>query len=203
MDARLHKRALRLSYFTVGYNVLEGVVSIGAGMWAGSVALVAFGLDSFVESFSGGVMIWRFSAHEKMTEEDEERAEKKATRLVGYTFFVFAAYVLYESVDKLYMHEAPEPTILGIIIAAVSLVVMPVLYYMKRETAEAVGSRSLAADSMQTLACTFLSLSLLVGLGLNYLFALWQADPVVGLVIVAFLVREGYRALTQEELCSC
>lgn len=203
MSIELHKRALRLSYFTVGYNVVEGVVSIIAGLWAGSVALVGFGLDSFVESFSGGVMIWRFSRHPDISKEEEERVEKKAVRLVGYTFFIFAAYVLFESLKTLYLQEAPEPTLLGIIIALVSLIVMPVLFYMKYTTARKMGSRSLAADSKQTLACVFLSVSLLVGLGLNYLFGIWQADPAVGLVIVVFLVKEGYTALTEEELCSC
>ncbi len=207
MTAGLHKRALTLSYFTVGYNLLEGLVSVAAGVWAGSVALVGFGLDSFIESLSGGVMIWRFRTHESMSEveekEDEERAERRAIKLVGYTFFVLAAYVLYESIDKLYFGEAPDPTLLGIVIALVSLVVMPVLYYMKKKTGEELGSRSLVADSRQTLACVFLSFALLIGLGLNYLFGLWRADPVVGLLIVAFLVREGYKALKEEKLCSC
>jgi divalent metal cation (Fe/Co/Zn/Cd) transporter len=194
MRTQLHKRALSLSYFTVGYNIVEGVVSVLAGLWAGSVALVGFGLDSFVESFSGGVMIWRFSRHEKLSEEEEERVEKKAVRLVAYTFFIFAAYVLYESVKKLYLHEAPAPTLLGIVIALVSIIVMPILFFMKYKTGKAIGSRSLVADSKETLACVFLSVSLLIGLGLNYLFGLWQADPAVGLVIVLFLVKEGYGA---------
>jgi divalent metal cation (Fe/Co/Zn/Cd) transporter len=200
---QLHKRALALSYFTVGYNILEGVVSILAGLWAGSVALVGFGLDSFVESLSGGVMIWRFSQHESLSKEEEERIETKAVRFVACTFFVFAAYVLYESIKKLYLKEAPDPTLLGILIAVVSIIVMPVLFYMKYKTAKSIGSRSFVADSKQTLACVFLSISLLLGLGLNYLFGLWQADPAVGLVIVVFLVKEGYTALTEEELCSC
>jgi divalent metal cation (Fe/Co/Zn/Cd) transporter len=203
MRSQLHKRALSLSYFTVGYNILEGVVSVLAGLWAGSVALVGFGLDSFVESLSGGVMIWRFSQHEKISEEQEERVDKKAVRLVAYTFFIFAVYILYESVKKLYLHEAPAPTLLGIIIAVVSLIVMPILFYMKNKTGKELGSRSLVADSKQTLACIFLSISLLVGLGLNYIFGLWQADPAVGLVIVVFLVKEGYSAFKQGELCSC
>lgn len=202
MRPELHRRALLLSYFTVGYNVVEGVVSVIVGFWAGSVALTAFGLDSFVESLSGGVMVWRFRDRE-ISPEKEEAIEKKAVRLVGYTFFVFAAYVLYESVKKLYLVEAPEPTLLGMIIALVSLVVMPVLFYMKYKTGKAMGSRSLLADSKQTLACILLSVALLIGLGLNYHFGLWQADPVVGLVIVGFLLKEGYSALKREELCSC
>ena len=203
MEIKLHKKALFLSYFTVGYNILEGVVSILAGVLAGSIALVGFGLDSFVESLSGGVMIWRFRQHGKISEEEEERIEKKAVKLVGYTFFILGIYVLYESIKKLYFGEIPNPSLLGIIIAIISLIVMPVLFLMKYRTGKAIGSRSLVADSKETLACMFLSGALLIGLGLNYFFGLWQADPIVGLVIVVFLFKEGYSTLKEEELCSC
>ncbi len=203
MKETLQKRALLLSYLTVGYNVLEGVVSIFAGFLAGSIALVGFGLDSFVESLSGGVMIWRFRPHPGLSPEEEERREKKAVRLVGCTFFVLAAYVLYESVKKLWLQEAPDPSLLGIAIACISLILMPVLFYYKYSTGKSLGSASLVADSKQTLACAFLSSALLVGLGLNYLYGLWQADPVIGLLIAAMLVREGYTALKEEKLCTC
>ncbi len=203
MDSRLHNKALHLSYFTVGYNILEGGISIFAGILAGSIALVGFGLDSFVESLSGGVMIWRFRQHGKISEEQEERIEKKAVKLVGYTFFVLGVYVLYESVKKLYFGEIPNPSLLGIIIAIISLIVMPILFLMKYRTGKSIKSRSLIADSKETLACMFLSGALLIGLGLNYLFELWQADPIVGLVIVIFLFKEGYTTLKEEELCGC
>jgi divalent metal cation (Fe/Co/Zn/Cd) transporter len=203
MDSRLHKKALLLSYFTVGYNLVEGIVSIFAGLLAGSTALVGFGLDSFVESFSGSVMIWRFRKQGKISKEEEERVEKKAIRLVAYTFFLLGAYVLYESVKKIYFHEIPDPSLFGIIIAIVSIIVMPVLFYMKYRTGESINSRSLVADSKQTLACVFLSVALLIGLGLNYLYGLWQADSVVGFVIVAYLIKEGYATLKEEKLCSC
>lgn len=199
----LRKRALRLSYITVGYNVLEGVVSIFAGWLAGSIALVGFGLDSFMESLSGGVMIWRFTHGEGISPEEELRRERKAIRLIGYTFFVFGAYVLYESLEKLLTAEAPEPSLFGIIIAVVSLVAMPLLFYMKYRTGKKMNSRSLVADSKQTLACIFLSLALLVGLGLNYLWGLWWADPAVGLLVVAYLIREGREALQGQKLCTC
>lgn len=196
----LNKRALSLSYFTVGYNILEGIISIFAGLLAGgSIALVGFGLDSFVESLSGSVMIWRFRKHGKISEEEEERVEKKATRLIAYTFFILGAYVLYESVKKLYLREPAEPSLFGIIIAVVSIIVMPALFYVKYRTGRAMGSRSLIADSKETLACVFLSAALLIGLGLNYLYGLWQADPIVGLIIVMFLIKEGYSTLTEEE----
>ena len=203
MKEELQKRALLLSYLTVGYNLLEGTVALFAGYLAGSIALVGFGLDSFVESLSGGVMIWRFRPHAGLSPEEEERLEKKAVRLVGYTFFILAAYVLYESVEKLWFQEAPAPSLLGIIIACVSLILLPALFYYKYSIGRSLVSASLMADSKQTLACAFLSLALLIGLGLNYFYGIWQADPVIGLLIVALLVREGYEALKEEKLCTC
>jgi len=203
MNSSLHKKALLLSYFTVGYNVLEGIVSIIAGSLAGSIALVGFGLDSFVESLSGSVMIWRFRKHGKMTEEEEERVEAKAIRLIAYTFFILGSYILYESVKKLCFHEIPYPSLLGIIIAIVSMIVMPVLFYIKYRTGKSINSKSLMADSKQTLACAFLSVALLIGLGINYLYGLWWADPIVGVIIVIFLIKEGYTALKEGKVCSC
>jgi cation diffusion facilitator family transporter len=199
----LYKRALFLSYFTVGYNFLEGIVSIFAGLLAGSIALIGFGLDSFVESLSGGVMIWRFSKHGKVSEEEEVKIEAKAIKFVAFAFFILGAYVLYESSKKLYFQEISEPSILGIIIAIISIIVMPVLFYMKYKTGKMLGSRSLLGDSKHTLACVFLSVALLVGLGLNYLYGLWWADPMVGFIIVVFLIREGYSTLKEAKLCSC
>jgi cation diffusion facilitator family transporter len=197
------QKALRLSYLTVGYNILEGALSLFAGAVAGSIALVGFGLDSFVESLSGGIMIWRFRRHADLTPEEEERREKLATKLVGWTFFALAAYVLYESLKKLVFQEAPAPSLLGIIIAAVSLVLMPFLFFLKLRVSSDTGSRSLKADAKQNLACAFLSLALLVGLGLNYVAGLWQADPIIGLIIAAVLGREGCETLKEEKLCSC
>lgn len=196
----LNRRALLLSYFTVVYNILEGIVSIFAGLLAGgSIALIGFGMDSFVESLSGSVMIWRFRKYGKISEEEEEKVERRATKLIAYTFFILGAYILYESVKKLYLHEPSEPSLLGIIIAIVSIIVMPVLFYAKYKTGKSIGSRSLVADSKETLACVFLSAALLIGLGINYLYGLWQADPIVGLIIVILLVKEGYSTLTEEE----
>lgn len=203
MQAGLQSRALSLSYFTVAYNLLEGVVSIGAGLAAGSVALVGFGLDSFVESLSGSVMIWRWSRGSQLAPEEEERLESQAIRLVGYTFFALAAYVAYESLSKLYWREMPETSLLGMIIAVVSLIVMPILFFLKRSTAQSLNSASLAADSRQTLGCVLLSVALLIGLGLNYAFGLWWVDPLIGLGIVGFFVKEGYAAIKHRVVCSC
>jgi cation diffusion facilitator family transporter len=198
-NAALNRKALLLSYITVGYNILEGAVSILAGAFAGSIALVGFGLDSFVESLSGGVMIWRFRKQGKISKEEEERAEGIATKLVSYTFFILAIYILYESINKLISQKTPEPSLFGIIIAIISMITMPILFYQKYRTGKELNSKSLVADSKETLACLFLSFALLVGLGVNYLFGLWQADPAVGLIIVVFLAREGYELFRGEE----
>ncbi len=203
MIANLHRRALWLAYATVGYNILEGAASVLAGAWSGSIALIGFGLDSFVESLSGGVIIWRFARHGRMSPAAEARKEEQAVRLVGYTFFVLAAYVLYEAGKKLVFREVPEPSLVGLIIAGVSLVAMPALFWLKYRTARQLGSRSLLADAKQTLACFFLSAALLVGLGLNYLGGYWQADPMVGLAIGALLLKEGCGTLKEGKLCSC
>jgi len=203
MIASLHRRALLLSYFTVGYNLLEALVSLLAGYLAGSIALVGFGLDSLAESLSGGVMIWRFRHGPELSAEAEERRERQAVKIVGYTFLVLGAYVLIESLKKLYFQEIPAPSLLGIIIALVSLTVMPAVFIIKYRTGKSLNSRSLMADSKQTLACAWLSLALLIGLGLNYLYGFWQADPVIGLVVVVFLAKEGLTALKEQKLCAC
>lgn len=203
-EAQLRRRALRLSYFTVVYNLLEGLVSVAAGAVAGSVALVGFGLDSFVESLSGGVMIWRFwgTRGQAASCEAEDR-EARALKLVGWTFWILGAYVLYESAEKLLLGDRPEPSAVGMAIVGVSLVVMPALYVAKRRTAERMGSRSLAADSKQTLACMGMSAAVLAGLVLNQLFGLWQADPLIAIGIALLLFREGRAAIREGKLCAC
>ncbi len=203
MTSRPQSHALILSYLTLGYNLLEALASLLAGYLAGSVALTGFGLDSLVESLSGAIMIWRFRPHPGLTPAQEARKEKLAIKLVGCTFFFLAAYVTFESLRKLYEREMPEPSLLGLIIALISIILMPTLFFLKRRTSRALNSRSLLADARQTLACFFLSIALLLGLGLNYLFGLWQADPVTGLLISAVLLKEGYATLTAEELSSC
>jgi divalent metal cation (Fe/Co/Zn/Cd) transporter len=191
----LRRKALLLSYLTVGYNLLEGIVSVAASASAGSIALVGFGLDSAVESLSGCVMIWRLRRAGAGGEEEEERMERKAARFIGATFFILAAYVLYESGSSLLSREAAGRTVLGVVIAAASLVAMPALFLSKYRLGVRMGMGSLVADSRETLACAFLSAALLAGLGLNYLWGLWWADPAAGLVIAAFLVREGVETI--------
>jgi len=199
----LYKKALLLFYFTLGYNILEGLASIFTGLSTDSIALFGFGLDSFIESLSAGVMVWRFRKHEKISKEEEERIEAKAIRLIAYAFFILGAYVLYESTKNLYFCEISDPSLLGIIIAIASIIVMPILFYMKYRTGKSIDSRSLVMDSKQTLACVSLSVALLIGLGLNYFYKLWWADPIIGLIIATFLIKEGYGALNEEKLCSC
>lgn len=195
----LYRKALTLSYFTVGYNILEGVASVIAGAFAGSIALVGFGLDSFVESLSGIIMIWRFRKHGIVSLEEEEEIEHRALKLVGYTFFILTAYILYESVTKLYYVEIPDTSLVGIIIAVLSIIIMPILYIKKVQVGKTIGSKSLLSDAKETLACTFLSFALLLGLGLNYLWGLWQADPIVGIIVALYLVKEGREIVTGEE----
>lgn len=186
-----YRKGLFLEYFTVGYNIIEAFASIVFGSIANSIALIGFGLDSVVESLSGLVLIWRLRQHGKIPEAEEERIEKKATRIVALTFFVLGFYVLFQSLKKLIGKEIPDPSLPGIIIAMVSMLIMPVLTWQKYRTGKQIRSRALIADSKETLACAFLSVALLFGLGSNYLFGFWQADPIAGLIIVIFLFREG------------
>jgi cation diffusion facilitator family transporter len=198
-NLKMNKKALILSYITVAYNIAEGIVSVIAGAVAGSIALIGFGVDSFIESLSGGVMIWRFRNRKKLSDEEEERIEKRAAILVGITFFILAIYVIYESISQLISQDAPDTSLFGIIIAFVSLILMPILFYQKYKTGKAIGSRSLIADSKETLACMFLSFALLIGLSANLLFGFWQADPIVALIISIFLIREGYETIWGED----
>jgi divalent metal cation (Fe/Co/Zn/Cd) transporter len=195
-------RALRLGYFTVGWNVIEGVVAIVAAAAAGSRALLGFGLDSAVESLSGAVLIWRLRV-ERRDPELAERVERRALRLIGWTFFVLGAFVAVDALRSLLGHQEPESSPVGIALTAVSLVVMPLLATRKRRLGRAMGSRAVEADSAQTRACAYLSLVVLVGLVLNSLFEWWWADPVAALLVVVFLVREGREALTAEHVDDC
>ena len=197
--SRLVKKGLYLEYINVAYNVLEAVAAIVFGGLSNSIALIGFGLDSIVESLSGLVLIWRLRQHGRISPELEEKIERRATRFVAITFFILGAYIGYESIDKLISSEIPEPSLPGIIIAIVSLVAMPFMAWMKYRTGKQIGSRALVADSKETIACAFLSVALLFGLGLNYLFGFWQADPIVGIMIVLFLFKEGWELWNEED----
>ena len=196
---KLYKKALHLEYFTVIYNILEAVASIIAGGIANSIALVGFGMDSIVESLSGFVLIWRLRKHGTLSPAEEEKIEHKASIFVGITFFILGAYVLYESIMKIINREISDPSLPGIIIAVLSLIIMPVLAWKKYRLGKTLNLPSLVADSKETLVCSFLSAALLAGLGARYFFEIHLADPIVGLIIVVFLFREGYELIFEEE----
>ncbi len=199
-DARsqLERRASFLSYFTVAYNIVEGVVVIIAGAMTNTVSLIGFGIDSFVESLSGSIMIWRFSRHG-----DSGKKEEKATKLVSFSLAILGAYILYESVDKLVSGEANERSVIGLIVLILSLIVMPILYSAKKRVAKELHSHSLSADSKQTLACTLMSFVTLIGLGVDYFYPLPWIDPVLGIGIAGYLLREALQTYREKKLCAC
>lgn len=198
-DARLldTRAGRRLEYFTLGWNVIEAAVAITAGVLAGSIALIGFGSDSVIESLSGLVLLWRLQSHEA-----DEKRERIALRLVGGCFLILAVYVGFEAVHSLIEREPPDASIVGIALATLSVIIMPILARAKRRVAVKLNSASLAADSRQTDLCAWLSAILLGGLGLNALFGWWWADPVAALVMVPIILREGIQALRGEE-CEC
>lgn len=192
-----YRKALLLEYFTLGYNILEAVLSIFAGIVAGSVALIGFGLDSIAESLSGVVLIWRLKKQSTITSKlEESEVEAKAQKLVGASFVILASYILYETIKMVVTVSIPAPSLLGIIIAGTSLVVMPFVSYKKYRLGQRLSLKSLIADAKETLVCSLLSFALLAGLLANYFFGLWQVDPLVSLLIVAFLFKEGRELLT-------
>ena len=195
-------RGRRLEYLTVGWNSLEAIASIIAGVLAGSIALVGFGLDSVIETSSGAALLWRLSHANEQTAERRERAERIALRIVGASFLALSAYVGVEAARDLWTREAPEHSIPGIVIAVLSLIAMPLLARAKRNVARTLNSHALKADSRQTDLCAYLSAILLGGLLLNFLLGWWWADPVAGLIMVPIIVREGIDALKGDP-CAC
>jgi divalent metal cation (Fe/Co/Zn/Cd) transporter len=193
------KKGRWLEYATVGWNCLEAILAIGAGLLAGSVALVGFGFDSVIESLSGVALLWRLHRDDV---EKREHSEALALKLVGWCFLILAAYVAFDAGKSLLYREEPEASPIGIAIAALSIVVMPVLARAKRGVAVQIESRALEADARQTDICVYLSFILLAGLGLNWAFGLWWADPVAALVMVPIIVKEGLGALRGES-CGC
>ena len=196
--AELFKRGRLLEYFTIGWNLLEGAIAVGAGVIAGSPSLVGFGFDSFIESTSGAALLWRLRVDD---EETRERREQIALRLVGASFLLLAAYIAYDSITALIWRETPDASYPGIALLLVSLVVMPILARSKRRVATQIKSRALEADSKQTDLCVYLSAISLGGLGLNALFGWWWADPVAALVMIPIIVNEGIEGLRGETCC--
>ena len=189
------QRAISLEYFTITYNILEGLVSVVLGGIAGSIALIGFGLDSFVESFSGLVVLWRFRC-EAQGRREHATLESRALRYVGWSFILLSTYIGVESIRKLWLQQQPDPSPLGILLAVLSLIVMPVLARKKYQTGKALDSAAMVGDSKQTLACSLLSVALLLGLSLNAAFGWWWADPIAGLAMVPWLLKEGREALS-------
>jgi divalent metal cation (Fe/Co/Zn/Cd) transporter len=190
----------RLEYFTIGWNTLEGLVAVIAGAVAGSVSLIGFGIDSFIEVTSGSALLWRMSVDADVYR--RERNERRALQIVGLCFLCLAAYIAYESATDLWSQRAPEHSIPGIVLACVSLVVMPLLSRAKRRVGQLLGSGAMHADAKQTEFCTYLSAVLLAGLGLNAFFGLWWADPVAGLVMVPIITKEGIEGLQGKAACN-
>lgn len=191
---RLNRRALGLAIATIAYNTLEAIVALAAGAAAGSLALLSFGGDSIVECLSAAVIIWQFLG-------DPHGREEQARRLVGVAFLVLAAFVTIGAATSLLTQSRPESSPVGIALAIASLIVMPLLVIAKRRTGRALGSRSVQADSMQTLLCTGLSAVLLIGLVVNSAFGWWWADPIAALVIAAVAAREGRELVQGHDDC--
>jgi divalent metal cation (Fe/Co/Zn/Cd) transporter len=200
--ASLLRRGLRLEYLTVGWNLLEGVVAVAAALAAGSVALLGFGIDSFVESASGSVLIWRLLAERRAVDHEPiERLEQRAERLVGVSLFLLAAYITVDAGLALWNQERPEASPAGIAITTLSIGMMWWLARAKRRTGVALGSRSLEADAAQTTACWWLSLVVLGGIGVNAVAGWWWADPVAALGVAVVLVGEGREAWRGDPCC--
>jgi len=191
----------RLEYFTIAWNGLEGLVAVVAGAIAGSISLVGFGIDSFIEVTSGSVLLWRMSVDADVLR--RERNERRAQRVVGFCFLFLAAYIAYESAMDLWSKRAPEHSIAGIVLACVSLVVMPLLSKAKRKVGRALGSAAMHADAKQTEFCTYLSAILLAGLLLNASFGLWWADPLAALIMVPIIAKEGIEGLQGRACDEC
>lgn len=200
--ADLVEKGRQLSYLTVGWNALEGGAACVAGLMAGSIALAGFGADSAIEAISGLVMIWRLLAD--ADEEKRERVEAISLRLVGWSLLLLSAYITFDSIASLLKHEAPKPSVFGILIALLALVVMPWLARQKRAVATQIGSKSLATDAKQTDFCFYLSVILLLGLVCNAAFGFWWADAVAALIMVPIIGKEGFEAARGNSCCgSC
>jgi divalent metal cation (Fe/Co/Zn/Cd) transporter len=192
----LQRRGVRLEWFTVTWNVVEAVVAIGAGVVAGSVALVGFGVDSGIEVIAASALLWRFrQAGASASHLEHSRAERRALYVVSGTFFLLAAYISLESAAALLGHEEPEGSTVGLTLSVVSLAVMPALAYGKQRTAKQLGSRALQADAIETWVCSYLSLALLAGVGLHLAFGWWWADAVGALAMLPVIVWQGWETL--------
>jgi divalent metal cation (Fe/Co/Zn/Cd) transporter len=195
----LVRRGLRLNYLTIGYNTLEAIVSLVAGIVAGSVALVGFGIDSIIEVTASIAAQWRLRAD--LDPIRRERVEHLTVRIIGGTFLALAAYVTYDSINTLAAQEKPDGSVVGGILLAMSVIVMPLLARAKRRVAGGLGSSALTADARQTSLCAYLSVIALVGVALNTLLGWWWADPIAALAMVPIILKEGVEGLRGETAC--
>ncbi len=194
----LHRRGVRLEVFTITWNVVEAVVAIGAGLLAGSVALIGFGVDSGIEVIAAVALLWRLlKAGPNASAEEHGAAEKRALYLVAATFFLLSAYIAYEAVGALLAREGPDSSTVGLVLAVISLVVMPALAYLKQRTGREMGSEALKADAVETWVCSYLSLALLAGVGLYAAFGWWWADPVGALAMLPVILWQGWETLEE------
>ena len=192
-------RGRRLEYFTIVWNALEGLVAVATGIVAGSISLVGFGIDSFIEVISGATLLWRMSVDADV--ESRERNEKLSLRIVGGCFVALAVYIAYESVSDLIRKTSPEHSIPGIVLACVSLIVMPILSRAKKKVGNALGSSAMKADARQTDFCVYLSTILLAGLLLNAIFGWWWADPIAAVIMVPIIAKEGIDGMKARTCC--
>jgi divalent metal cation (Fe/Co/Zn/Cd) transporter len=194
------QRGRRLQYLTIAWNSAEFVIAIVAGFLAGSIALIGFGFDSAIEVASSVAALWRLGRDRD--EESRERAEQHALRLIGAGFLILAGYILYESVHDLVARIPPRRSVIGIVLAALSMIVMPWLAHLKRKVAIRLESGALEAETRQTEICAYLSAILLLGLGLNGWLDWWWADPLAGLGMVPFIAWEGWEAVRGRTCCA-
>jgi divalent metal cation (Fe/Co/Zn/Cd) transporter len=189
----------KLEYFTIGWHLLEGGISIIAGAAVGSLSLVGFGVDSLIELFSGTAMLWRIRVDHKV--EQRERNEMLTLKFIGWCFMALAVYLIFESTVSLVERQAPERTLVGIVIAALSLIVMPLVSRAKRRVGSRLHSRAMNADAKQADFCAYLAAILLCGLVLNYWFSWWWADPLAAIVMALIIGNEGINASTGQGHC--
>lgn len=189
---------MRLEVFTVGWNVIEAAVAIGAGLIVGSTALIGFGMDSGIEVISAVALLWRLlraGPHADVAEEGA--AERKALYSVAATFFLLAAYIAYEAIRSLLLSEEPESSTVGLVLSVLSILVMPTLAYLKGRTGRQMSSRALGADSKESWVCAYLSVALLVAVGLNAAFGWWWADPLVALVMLPVIAWQDWETMEE------
>ncbi|HPM75928.1 MAG TPA: cation transporter [bacterium] len=203
-SSSLKRNWLRLALWLVGgtlvYNTIEAGVAIYAGVNARSIALIGFGLDSIIEFAAALMLLWRLAVEARGADRERvETTERQVRRFVGLTFFALAAYVIGQAGFNLWVSQAPEESLLGIVLAAVSLVVMPLVSWGKLRAARAIGSAALRAEAKETLACSYLSFTLLLGLGLHAWIGWWWADPLAALLMAPWLIKEGFEGFEVEE----